>query len=294
MFDAVSFLEDHGISYSTEGEKNVSKGWIGIQCPFCDDSSNHGGFNLSNGRYTCWKCGSHSTWEIVKAFTHGEDIKTVIASYDAISLWEEEKRETLQNKDEIEIPGKDLTVLGRTYLENRGFDCEYIIGKYKIREGVPMTAYEYRLIIPIYYKYKPISFQTRRLLKNDPQRYKNCPIEKEAIHSKNTIYNFDNCNKKAAIGVEGVPSVWRIGDDSFATFGTSFQLPQLQMIKNKFQTVYWLYDPEKEAQQKARKASQLISSIGVNVEIIEIEGYSDPDKMKEDDITYLRRELHLY
>jgi len=49
-FDVEQFLYDYSVSYTTSG-KNVSQGWIGVQCPFCDDHSSHGGFNINEGYY---------------------------------------------------------------------------------------------------------------------------------------------------------------------------------------------------------------------------------------------------
>ena len=47
--DAEEILDDLGLSYTSQG-KNVSEGWIGIQCVFpdCDDTSNHLGINLQS------------------------------------------------------------------------------------------------------------------------------------------------------------------------------------------------------------------------------------------------------
>jgi len=294
MFDAPSFCDDYGINYYPEGTKNVSKGWIGIACPFCGDSSNHGGFNLSNGEYSCWKCGGHSLWNTIKALTDKSNIKEIIDNYQTFGF-EQKVRTTLQGVSSIEVPGQTpLTSIGRTYLEGRNFDPDYLIGKYDLREGKPNTYHAYRIIIPIYYKYKAVSYQSRRIFKNDPMRYKNCPIEREAVHMKDICYNLDNCKRRTGVAVEGIPSVWRIGDDCFATFGTSFQPQQLLVIKEYFDKVFWLYDPEKIAQEKAKKAAGMISSIGVEVEIIGIEGYDDPDKLTQKDVMYLRKELKLY
>ena len=295
MFDAVSFCEDYGISYGTEGSKNIGKNHIGVDCVFCGDHNHHGSFNLLTGYYSCWKCGRHPIWEVVKALTGEKNPKKIIEQYQIYGTsYEENKRQTLQGVDSIEIPGKPLTKLGRTYLERRNFDPDYIIGKYGVKEGEALGKYAHRLIIPIKFQGKNVSFQTRRMLKLDPLRYKNCPIENEAVHMKDLLYNLDNTKKRRAIAAEGVALVWKIGDDSFSTFGTNFTIPQLTLIKNYFDEVFWLFDPEKMAQKKAETAAQLISSVGVKTEIVGIEGYSDYDKLTENDIIYIKKEFHLY
>jgi len=50
-----SVLDEHGIKYYRDGT-NVAKGWIGVTCPFCSDTTNHMGFNLTDHYYSCWKC----------------------------------------------------------------------------------------------------------------------------------------------------------------------------------------------------------------------------------------------
>ena len=55
-FDIVAYLDEKGIEYVTEG-KNVSAGWIGLQCPYCSDQSNHLGVCLDGKGFSCFRCG---------------------------------------------------------------------------------------------------------------------------------------------------------------------------------------------------------------------------------------------
>lgn len=293
MFDAISFCEENNIEYSVEGSKNVSAGWIGITCPFCGDTSNHLGIEISTGKCFCWKCGGKSLWKVIKELVPGYDIQKTISHYS----WYTEKEKKLQNKhnfEEIEIPGKKPLIKPyKEYLLRRGFDPDYLAEKYDLRFGEPYSKYEYRLIIPVKYHNKNVSYQTRRIFDNQTIRYKNCKIEDAVIQNKNLCYNLDNCKKRFAVGVEGVTDVWRIGNDSFATFGTSFTIEQILMIKNHFDTVYWLYDPGQESQEKAQNAVLTLSPY-INTEIIKIDGINDPGSMSEDDVIALRKELRLY
>jgi len=56
--DIIELLEEHDIQFWRTG-KNVSRGWVGLQCPFCDDDSNHLGIHKKSLRCRCWKCGGH-------------------------------------------------------------------------------------------------------------------------------------------------------------------------------------------------------------------------------------------
>ena len=52
----IPLLEANGIEYVTSG-KNVVRGEINLQCPFCgpDDPSHHLGINLETGFWSCWR-----------------------------------------------------------------------------------------------------------------------------------------------------------------------------------------------------------------------------------------------
>ena len=294
MFDAIKYCEENNIDYWVEGAKNVSRGWIGITCPFCDDTSNHLGIELNTGRCVCWKCGGKSLWKVISTLTPHIKAKETIDNYSWFTETEKET-ENYRGLKEIEVPGyKPLIKPYKEYLFKRGFDPDYLSAKYDLRYGLPYTQYQYRLIIPVKYKNKIVSYQTRRVFDNNSIRYKNCKISDSVIQNKHLCYNLDNCCNRQAIGVEGVTDVWRLGDNSFATFGTSFTDQQLLVIKKHFDTVYWLYDPGVESLKKAKEAAYKLSGIGLSVEIIQIDGINDPGSMNEKDVIELKKELRVY
>lgn len=59
-FDIRSFLLQHNIPIHEHGEKNVRRGEVNIECPFCgDDPSWHLGINPAKGVWACWRDHSH-------------------------------------------------------------------------------------------------------------------------------------------------------------------------------------------------------------------------------------------
>ena len=58
-FDIIAYLESREVEYHTSG-KNVTSGWIEINCPFCfpEDPSWHLGINLDTKLYNCYICGN--------------------------------------------------------------------------------------------------------------------------------------------------------------------------------------------------------------------------------------------
>src|SRR5512135_811461 len=69
--DIVKLYQDMNVPYWTEG-KNVSPGWVNVQCPWCGDLSNHLGFNIDKQYYRCWKCGWHPTVDTLQRILNVE------------------------------------------------------------------------------------------------------------------------------------------------------------------------------------------------------------------------------
>lgn len=108
MFDAVNFCEDYNIPYWTEG-KNMTKDWVSVTCPFCSDTSNHGGFNIVKGYYNCWKCGPKALYPAVQKFTGISNIKPILKKYGVVRDYEDIP--ILNEKKSLFCRGKLLLIL---------------------------------------------------------------------------------------------------------------------------------------------------------------------------------------
>ena len=183
MFDAQKFLEDYSIPISTSG-KNTQPGWINIKCPFCYDNSNHGGFNIIKGYYNCWQCGHHSLYDVISKLT-GENPKQILYNYSTRYLINKKLNKKKAPVEKLKIPGSELTKQQRKYLINRNFDPDFLIEKYKIKGTGPTGAYSFRIIAPIFYKNKAVSYQSRDTTNKQKLRYKACSKDKEIIHHQN-------------------------------------------------------------------------------------------------------------
>ena len=130
-FDIIFYLEEIGISYSTSG-KNISQNWIGINCPFCDDQSNHCGINIHSKVYSCFRCGSKGN--VTKLIMALEN-KNVSGAMNTIKQFT--KKDKYGNRTTritkianvgmvdslITETTTELEESGRGYLERRGFDA---------------------------------------------------------------------------------------------------------------------------------------------------------------------------
>jgi len=290
-FNAIQFCKDYGIQYSLSG-KNVSIGWVGVQCPFCSDESNHGGINPKNGYYSCWKCGANDMAKYIQIIT-GKTLKEAIKikyNYNSESIFIYNKKEK-GNVGRIILPGEELQKIHIKYLRKRRFNPDYLIEKYGIK-GTGITGkYRYRIIIPIYHNGILISFTGRDVTGKQREKYLTLSASESIINPKHILYGLEYCkNKRLICVVEGVFDVWRMGDGFCASLGVSLTEQQIKLLLS-YNHIILMFDPEKEAYKKAKKVAENIAGYGNEVEIIKMEKGKDPGALSEDVAILLRKEL---
>lgn len=292
-WDALSFVRDYGISYWTEG-KNVQDGWVNIRCPLCEnDPSNHGGFNPVVGYYHCWRCGRHSLeWIISRLLNYDlEAVKSIIFEYSGRASALRKINKKVPKAKNIELPGEKLEKPHKRYLRKRGFIPWKIEEKYLVRGTGTIGNWKYRIIIPVYLNGQLVTYQGRDYTNKQQLRYKTLSVEKSVVDHRNLLYGIDNVPGSNLIGVvEGLFDQWRMGDGFVATFGTSMTEAQVRFL-SRFKRILFLFDPEKEAQKKALKIGNKLSSLGCEVEIIDLEIDGDPAELSEIEANYIRKEL---
>jgi len=283
MINIIEYLDDKGIRYWTSG-KNVSHGWIGLQCPFCSDQSNHLGFNLTSSVFSCFVCGAKGGPEKLvmglENITYGK-AKKILQPYSSTILTPEPDTEFVSK---LELPKtiKELQPLHRSYLQSRNFS-EKIYEKYRLRCFGPVGEYNFRFFIPFFYKGNMVTFTTRDVTNKSRIRYLACPVEKSIIPVKHTLYNIDNA-KDVAIVVEGVTDVWRIGDGAVALHGVNYTPAQLKLL-SQFRKVYVLLDAT--AMNEAEKLAMDLATF-TDVEILELKK-GDPADLPESEVEKLRK-----
>lgn len=291
MLDIRRFLDDYNIEYWTSG-KNVAEGFTNVQCPFCDDKSNHFGFTEDGTIGMCWRCGKHNVYETLSLLTNQSkrDVYKLSNRYSVI-VGEEKERVEYHNTM-IEVPGNKLSKQHRKYLESRNFDADYLERKYDLRGTLAYSDYPYMIITPVYFNNRIVTFQGRDYTNKQGIKYKMCEPKKEIIPIKNILYNLDNCNKKSVIVVEGIYDVLRVGDDCCSTFGISYKKQQVRLLAKKFDTIYIMFDGEPQAQEKALNLGRELMLMGKNaINLILPKG--DPAEMNDRDVKKLKKELRL-
>jgi len=290
-YDLRTLFNDYRIPYTTEG-KNTQKGWINIQCPFCNDMSNHGGFNLAKQYYHCWRCGAHKFETVLKKLLHvsGYELQEILEHYSIdIPKPKEIALKTLSST--LQLPKtQPLTNQAKMYLINRNFNPEEIEKQWKIKSTLNIGFYKDRIFIPIYNNNQMVSFTTRDITNKHPIKY--LSAKQELLSHKHIIYGMDYVKNKKAIVVEGCMDAWRIGPGAVALFGISYTKKQVLLLST-LSVLFILLDAD--AMHSAEKLYTELYNLVPHVEIITLPSYAkDPAELKLEDAVYIRKYLLNY
>lgn len=295
MFDAIRYFRDRRIETSTDSPKS-SHGWVNTYCPICKSYDKHLGFNLEGGYFHCWHGCRVSIENLIMAWEGIEyhEACRIANEYEEDFIYrpppgQQKLAQGLGGK--IEWPKGIVDLLGyhKTYLQNRKYDPDFLKEKYGLMGTIGVGPYAYRIMAPIFFQGKWVSYQGRDITGRAFLKYKACRKELELIDHTTILYNLDNCRGDSCIVVEGTPDVWRFGDDTCGTFGTTVILPQIQHLK-RFKRVFLLFDSEYKAQLQAQTVCNQLAMF--NVEAINVSLDSgDPGEMEQEEADKLKKEL---
>lgn len=289
MFNAIQFLKDFNIQFDLNS-KNASKGFVNIKCVFCEDTSDHLGISLTLPAVKCWKCGKHSLYDTIQKLLPFENPKQIIKQYDTNLIINNKLDKKLNyNNTEIKLPGSKLEKCHKLYLQKRGFDPDYIEEKYKLQGTLYDSKYPYRIIIPIYFNSKLVTYQTRGITKDT--KYINCLPNKEIIPIKETLYNLDNCKEDFIVVTEGVFKVMKLGDNSCCTYGKNFSNIQIKLL-SKYKKVFVYFDPDSAGKDGAEKLNSVLDSLGIETYIID--NSIPPDNLNEDQVKEVWQNIYKF
>lgn len=279
--------------------KNVTKGWVNIECPFCTDSSNHCGVNPDTLIFSCWVCGRSGPFvdllmelsglsfgackDIISSSTvtfKERPLETIKGAFDS----EDVEIKSNQNKSIVDkkLPKAFELVTYDTnfslldsYLERRNISIDTIV---KHRCGICRAGeYMNRLVIPVYYQGKLVSYQAADLSGFAKLKYRSAPLAMGAVN--NYLYGYDKIDKRMIV-VEGVLDKWRTGDEAVASFTSAITEAQKKLIKEKgLEELYICFDCELMAYYKAKKEAEEFRAYMPVVEVIRLPFGKDPDEL---------------
>lgn len=292
-------FEDYKIDYSLK----TNRGWVNTKCIYCGGSSYKLGFNPTEDYCTCFACGLHNLKETLSKILSvpKKDIDDVIEQYKTrtiiLNKLNDKKTTAVKN---LVLPTDTFTPIERKYLKSRNFNPSYLHKKYNVVGGGIVGDWKYRIIIPVIINGKIVSWTGRSILEKSKlkelniPRYKNLSIEESVINPKECLFNLDHAKNKTVVLTEGAFDVMRLGDDFICTFGTSLTQSQIKELKMRYEKIFIMFDNEPEAQKKAKKYGMMLSSVGVDVEIVD--AYSDFNKndggeLNDEEVKIIRKEL---
>ena len=291
IFDVLRFIEDFNIPTDNTG-KNTQPGWININCPICDDDSNHGGFNIKKGYYNCWKCDWSPLENVVAALLSipNNKARLIIEEYKSSPRFQLVEKEKVYKNTKLELPfgSGPLKEKHKTYLKRRNFDPEKLEILFNLKGTNHLGDYNFRIIAPIYYQNKLVSYQGRDITGKSKIRYKACKLSEEIINHKNIFYNIDSIDKKCII-VEGITDVWRLGPGAVCTFGIKFTMEQVKLLKG-YKEVFIFFDSDPQARKQAQKLAGYCDPFNKSVELLEIKR-GDPGSLGQKGADRLMRNL---
>jgi DNA primase len=286
-------LDKYDIDYTTSG-KNIGRNYVGLpQCPSCGDCRNHFAVNTHTQWCSCficqYKCHISNYISRVTKTPYSkvkEDFKGV--NY---TPQQEENTNTL-----VKYPHgfhEGLNQNCKNYLSNRGFDPEELTFKYRLMHSDWLhSLWKNRLIIPIFYNNKVVSYLGRTLYKGVDPRYKNANNDDVIIPVKQSLYGIDEVSRHAVL-VEGITDKWKFGASAVATLGVGVTNSQINRLRKSGVTkISVLFDPDKAGEAAARKLSQKINLI-VDCDFISwyiLDGVDVGDK-SEEQIIELRKSI---
>lgn len=294
----VELLNDFNIPFQTEG-KNCGPGWISMQCPFCGDSSDHLGYSLNAGFFKCWRCGWHPTGLTISKLTGVRllDTQDIIRQYGGTNIAGPVIKPEIK-KFKWPSDSGPMNVRHMEYLRRRGFDPLKLQDQWALSGTGPASQldgrdYKHRILAPIIWEGKVVSFQSRDITGKAELRYKTCPKDRECIHHKHLVYGKPNHWTDAGICVEGITDVWRLGPRAFATFGISFTTEQVKQIAKNFKRVFILFDVEPQAQKQAEKleGELLLHGVGAMIMTAALGEKPDPASLTQEEADYLVKNL---
>lgn len=296
----VDFRIDHSTTHH-----HCSPGWVNTHCPFCAGSSNyHLGVYPQTGQTNCWRCGPHSLTDVLKKLLRINEVQInlVLKQYITEKAPKQskikERKGTIrtQLKQTLLPPGTgELQEVHKKYLQERNFDPDYLINTYGIKGTGPLGTYKFRIMIPIIYDNKLVSYQGRDITGRSESKYKTCNKKLEMKFHKDCLYGENllpvNYNGNIVV-VEGVTDQWRLGLGSVATFGIMWSLNQLDLL-TKYKKIFVLFDKGGDADKQANKLADMLAFVGKDVERVTLEDTdaTDPGSLSESEADNIMQEL---
>jgi len=290
--------DDFSIPYASSEDRHYRDGWVNVECPFCvgENPGYHLGWNEDDNYFHCWRCGGKQTVPTIAKLLKISEQKArdIIRQYKGVVKTKQAKVTIRRKAHKLPSNTEPLSARHKNYLIDRGFDADMLEKKYSLLGTGPVSSldginYKFRIVAPIYWGGKQVSFQGRDITDRSKLKYITCPKNRELVFHKEVLYGKTPFLMDDGIIVEGITDVWRFGDYSFATFGIKYTHTQVRLISKLFKRVAVVFDDESQAVIQANKLVGELKFRGVDAWRVSIDG--DPGAMKQMDADKLVKNI---
>jgi len=292
--DYANLFREYQIQTDTS---RLKANWINVPCPYCDGTSYHLGFHITDDFCTCFKCGGHNLRMTLTKLLNvpASTLSQILEPYQIKSkILNRLNEKKPLNKEKIELPNFPLSKAETDYLLSRHFNPKQLINSFNIQGGGWVGEWKNRIIIPIYLGGKLVSWTSRTIIKDREPRYKNLENANSVIDPKKIFFNLDNCYGKSVALLEGPFDVLRFGDNGICGFGITLTKTQVFYLSERFNKIYILFDNERQAQKKAKEYGMTLQGHGLDVFIVDAfsdYGCKDAGEMSPFKMKQLKKEL---
>lgn len=285
------FCRDHGIRIAPTGHHHYRTGWVCVPCPFCTGHSGyHLGYSARKDFFTCFRCGWHKPAEVVMALLGSDwkDAKKELEAYDGhVRMSDREITHAVTLKLPVGTAGLDSCHFA--YVSARGYD-ESRLRVWGLLGTSFYGAYRFRVIAPIVFHGRMVSYQGRDITGKQKLRWKACAETDEVIHHKNIVYGYDQIKGGTAVITEGMPNVWRLGPGSLATFGSKVTTSQVALLAEIPRRIVW-FDNDEAGKTNGEKLANLLASFPGQTDLVSYPEVKDPGELPQDEADDIMREL---
>ena len=303
----VDFLRDHRIDFALPGQSGkVSAGWVGICCPFCNESNYKLGYNIESNQWTCWSCGGKRRLDVLKQLcgcSHDRAVEVYRKYWNDTGLQRPRGRANqiaVPQIDTVSFPYfvKPMAEPHKAFLRSRNFDPEKIEREWLVKGTGPMPTnpQQLRVMIPVYFGGCMVCYQGRDITDKAKAKYWSLPRELSARPIKSCLYGYDRARKFSTVVVcEGPTDVWRLGPGAVALFGVAYRVAQVRLLA-QWKRVVLLFDGDEAGYEAADKIRAELEIVGVDCAVMPTFGSGiDPaDLSDEDAARFMREEQRAY
>lgn len=304
----IDIFTDYDIEYWTSG-KNVTNNWVNIQCPFCDDHSNHLGINPETELYSCWKCGAKNHFiDLLMTLTglsYGVCKEMVVDSVTSFKVRPLDRIKDIfqgESSKEAETVTEVHCVLPKRFELITEDMYSPLLENYEKRRDIARSTliahgcgicrsgdYMNRMIIPVMQGGKLVAYQAADMSGTSGLKYQSSSASMGNINDY--LLGYDTIGKRMIV-VEGSLDKFRTGEEAVAAFTSALSKEQIRLIKAKgLDELYICFDCELKAYYKSRKVAREFEAYIPTVGVVKLPYGQDPDEVGREKIYQLIDEL---